>query len=55
VFGASSNEIEIIVYETSLGRSVIGVVDGYTVDHIETPTEQIDRKSLVRKFGYFSE
>jgi adenosine/AMP kinase len=55
VFGASSNELEVIIIETSLGRSIIGIVDGYSANHIESQDEQEKRKSLVRQLGYFSE
>ncbi|MHA1839201.1 MAG: adenosine-specific kinase [Candidatus Ranarchaeia archaeon] len=55
VFAASSNELEVICAETPLGRAVIGVVDGYSVDHIENEKEREQRKSLVRRLGYFSE
>ena len=55
VFAASSNDLEVLYAETSLGRAVVGVVDGYTVDHIESEEERKMRKTLVRKFGYFSQ
>lgn len=55
IYAASSNDLDVIYAETSLGRSIVGVVDGYTVDHIESGEEEKARKELVRKFGYFSQ
>ncbi len=53
VYLATSNPFQVIVAETDLGRSVIGVVDGTPADHVESDEEKKERKDLVRKFGYF--
>ncbi len=55
VYLATSNPFQVIVAETELGRAVLGVVDGTSVDHVEDEEERKQRKELVRKFGYFGD
>ncbi len=55
VYLATSNPFQVIVAETTLGRAVLGVVDGSAVDHVESEEEKKQRKELVRKFGYFGD
>ncbi len=52
IFVASANEMEVIIAETDLGRAVIGVVDGTTVDKIETVEQKKERRELAEKIGY---
>lgn len=52
IFVASANEMEVIVAETELGRAVIGVVDGTSVNKIETPEQKKERRELAEKIGY---
>lgn len=52
VFCATANPLEVLVTETSLGRGVVGVVDGLTPVGVEGPEERAERKALVRKIGY---
>ena len=52
IFVASANEMEVIIAETDLGRAVIGVVDGTTVDKIETAEQKKERRELAEKIGY---
>ena len=52
VFCATANPIEILVAETSLGRAVLGVVDGYTPLGIETDEDKEVRQKFLRKIGY---
>jgi adenosine/AMP kinase len=52
IMAASANEMEVIVGETDLGRAVLGVVDGNCVNRIETETERVERRELVKKLGY---
>jgi len=52
VFVASANEMEVLVGETSLGRAVLGIVDGTSVDTIETADQKKERRELAGKFGY---
>jgi len=55
VYLATSNHFQVIVAETDLGRAVVGVVDGTAADHIENAEEKLERKRLVREFGYFGD
>lgn len=52
IFAASANPMEVIVGETSQGRAVLGVVDGFVPKGIEDEAHVEDRKNLLRKFGY---
>lgn len=52
IFVASANEMEVLVGETDLGRAILGVVDGTSVNKIETVEQKKERRELVEKFGY---
>lgn len=52
IYVATANPTQIIVGETSLGRSIIGVVDGQSVDKIENDEQRKQRRQLVKKLGY---
>ena len=55
IYVASANPLEVIVAETELGRAVIGVVDGTSVNRIETEEEKKERRELCEKLGYVIE
>ena len=52
IYVASANPIEVIVAETSLGRAVLGIVDGQAVNSIEDDGKRQTRRDLVKKIGY---
>lgn len=52
VYGASENPMQVIVAETELGRSVLGIVDGKAATRIETSEQKKERRELVEKIGY---
>jgi adenosine/AMP kinase len=52
IFVASANHMEVIIGETELGRAVLGVVDGTSVDKIETAVQKKERRELAEKIGY---
>ncbi|MFX0202302.1 MAG: adenosine-specific kinase [Candidatus Hodarchaeota archaeon] len=52
IYGASSNPLQVVVSETSLGSAVLGIVDGYSANKIETPSQESERRELVKKLGY---
>lgn len=52
IFVASANKMEVMVAETTLGKAVIGVVDGTSVNAIENDTQRKERRELVEKIGY---
>ena len=52
VLVASSNPLEAIVAETSLGKALLGFVDGSAAEKIENENEKQQRKDLVKKLGF---
>jgi uncharacterized protein len=52
IFCATANSVEVIVTETEQGRAVLGVVDGGSPLGVETDDDEVDRKELLRRFGY---
>jgi len=52
VYCATANPVEVIVAETEQGRAVLGVVDGFASKGVEAPSDKVERKELLRKFGY---
>jgi uncharacterized protein len=52
VYAATANTLEVIVAETSQGRSIIGVVDGLKSKGIETEKDIAERRQFLRKIGY---
>ncbi|MFH1691642.1 MAG: adenosine-specific kinase [Candidatus Omnitrophota bacterium] len=52
VFCATANSLEVVVIETSLGRGILGVVDGSKPSGIEEEADIEWRKGFLRKVGY---
>jgi len=52
IFCATANPLEVIVAETDQGRSILGVVDGFSPRGIETGEDIKARKDFLRKIGY---
>jgi adenosine/AMP kinase len=52
IYCATSNPLEVIIAETNLGSSVLGVVDGASANAIENEDEKKERRDLVRKLGF---
>jgi len=52
IFCATANPVEVIVAETSQGRGVLGVVDGFSPRGVETAEDKAHRKEFLRKIGY---
>lgn len=52
IFCATANPLQVIVAETGQGRGVTGVIDGEPPLGIETPEDQDERKTFLRKIGY---
>jgi adenosine/AMP kinase len=52
IFCATANPTEIIIAETKLGRSILGVVDGASPCGVENEKEKKERKEFLRKIGY---
>jgi len=52
LFVATANPVEVLVAETSQGRTVIGVVDGFPPLGVEADDDKRERREFLRKIGY---
>lgn len=52
IFLATANPFQVVLAETTQGRGILGVVDGFASKGIETEKDVAERKSLLRKIGY---
>jgi adenosine/AMP kinase len=52
IFCATANPLEVVVAETELGRGIMGVVDGFPPKGVEDDAKVVERRKLLRRFGY---
>ncbi len=52
IFCATANPVEVVIAETSQGRGIMGVIDGFTLKGVETGEDVKIRKDFLRKIGY---
>ncbi|MBF8275304.1 MAG: hypothetical protein HW390_377 [Candidatus Brocadiaceae bacterium] len=52
IFCATANPTQVIVAETSQGRGILGVIDGYSPKGVEGEKDIQARKQLLRNIGY---
>ena len=52
IFCATANPLEVIIAESSQGRGVMGVIDGFSPRGVETSEDKARRKEFLRKIGY---
>jgi adenosine/AMP kinase len=52
IYCATSNPVEVVLAETSLGRGIVGIVDGERTKGVETKKDAAARKKLLRDIGY---
>ena len=52
IYCATANPVEVILAETERGRGILGVVDGFPPKRIEAEADIVERKALLRRFGY---
>jgi len=52
IFCATANPVEVVVAATSQGKGVLGVIDGFPPQGVETPGDKAQRKEFLRKIGY---
>ncbi|HCS41283.1 MAG TPA: hypothetical protein DIW52_00410 [Pseudomonas sp.] len=52
IFCATANPTEVILAETDQGRAILGVVDGFCANGIESEEDILWRKNLLRQIGY---
>ena len=52
IYCATANQLEVILAETEQGRGILGGVDGFSPKGIEAEADIVERKALLRRFGY---
>jgi len=52
IFCATANPVDVIIAESSQGKGVLGVIDGFSPRGIETSEDKAHRKEFLRKIGY---
>ncbi len=52
IFCATANPVEVVIAETSQGRGIMGVIDGFALKGVETGEDVKLRKNFLRKIGY---
>lgn len=52
IYAATANPLEVLIAETSQGRGIIGVVDGFKSKGVETEADVKERRAFLRKIGY---
>jgi adenosine/AMP kinase len=52
IYCATANPLEVIVAQTSQGRGIMGVIDGFSPRGVETSEDKAQRKEFLRKIGY---
>jgi len=52
VYCATANTVEVVIAETSLGRGILGVIDGSAPLGVESEEDVRERKALLRSIGY---
>ncbi|MEM1662033.1 MAG: adenosine-specific kinase [Desulfurococcaceae archaeon] len=52
LYVATGNPVEAIIAETEQGRTIVGVVDGYTPLGVESDEDRRERHEFLRKIGY---
>lgn len=55
IYAATSNQLQILVAKTNLGRAVVGAVDGTPAETVENNAQRDERHALVKKLGFVSE
>ncbi len=52
IFCATANPVEVVVASTDLGQGIMGVIDGYPPQGVESEEDVAERRLMLRKFGY---
>jgi len=52
IFCATANQVEVILAESSQGKGILGVIDGFSPKGVEGVEDVRWRKDLLRKIGY---
>ncbi|MFN2543236.1 MAG: adenosine-specific kinase [Actinomycetota bacterium] len=52
IYCATANPVQVIVTEQGEGRAILGVVDGASPLGVESDEDIVERKDMLRRFGY---
>ena len=52
IFCATANPVEVIIAETTQGRGIMGVIDGFSSKGVETEDDVKKRQQFLRAIGY---
>jgi adenosine/AMP kinase len=52
IFCATANPTQVVVVETDQGRGIMGVVDGFSPQGVESKDDVVWRKDFLRTIGY---
>src|SRR5262245_50210530 len=52
IYCATANPVQVIVAETQQGRGILGVIDGFHTQGVESDEDIAARKALLRRFSY---
>mgnify|MGYP002623309396 CR=1 len=52
LFCATANPVEVLIVESSQGRGIIGVIDGFSPQKVESKDDILYRKKFLRDIGY---
>jgi adenosine/AMP kinase len=52
IYCATANPVEVIIAETDQGRGILGVIDGFPPQGVESSEDVKARQEILRKFGY---
>ena len=52
IYCATANPVQVLVAETTLGRGIVGVIDGGAPLGVETEADVAERRQLLRDIGY---
>src|SRR3972149_6814051 len=52
LFAATANPLTVLVADTPRGRAVIGAIDGESAKGVESESQMLERRALVRRIGY---
>jgi uncharacterized protein len=52
IYCATANPVEVIVAETTQGKGILGVIDGFSPKGVESADDVRARQALLRQIGY---
>jgi len=52
IYCATANPVQVLIAETGQGRGIMGVIDGFKPQGIESNEDEASRKKVLREWGY---